>query len=329
MRWPHLNFVVGANLPWLSYGGDFGANAWHADGGVARPGQREHLRRVLGALADEGVQLVRWFMLCDGRAGLIDDPRSGLPELDDVVVRDGDSAVEELERAGLTAMFVLFDYHWFRPAQVVNGVRMGGRGRLATDAAQRPHLLERVLDPLLERYGRHPAVAAWDVINEPEWAMRRIRIPSPACNVSRTAMRAFIRDTVTLIHHRTSHAATVGSASTRSLPLVQGLGLDIYQAHWYDHLDRRAPLGRPISTLGLDRPILLGEFPTRGSARAPADILATARLAGYAGALSWSVLSNDDASNQAGFSGAIAGIRHTNTLEGLADRAPVRGPDLE
>jgi mannan endo-1,4-beta-mannosidase len=319
MRWPHPDFVVGANLPWLSYGGDFGANSWHADGGVARPGQREHLRRVLSALADEGVQLVRWFVLCDGRAGLIDELRSGLPGLDGFVFRDADAAVEELERAGLKAIFVLLDFHWFRRAEVVNGVQTGGRGRLASDPAQRSHLFEGVLDPLLERYGRHPAIAAWDVINEPEWAIRRIRIPSPACNVSRTAMRAFIRDTVTLIHHRTTHAATVGSASTRSLPLVQGLGLDLYQAHWYDRLDARAPLDRPVAGLGLDRPLLLGEFPTRGSARAPADILTTARLAGYAGALSWSVLSADDASDHAGIAGAIAGIHHTRTLNGLAD----------
>jgi mannan endo-1,4-beta-mannosidase len=305
MRWPHRDFVVGANLPWLSYGGDFGTNAWHPDGGVARPGQRAHLRHVLSALADEGVSVVRWFMLCDGRAGLVDDPRSGLPGLDDFVFRDGDAAVEELERAGLSAMFVLFDYRWFRPAQAVGGVQTGGRGPLAADLALRTHLFGGVLDPLLDRYGRHPAVAAWDVINEPEWAIRRIRIPSPACNVSRTAMRAFIRDTVTLIHHRTAHAATVGSASTRTLALVHDLDLDIYQAHWYDHLDARAPLDRPISTLGLDRPILLGEFPTRGSARAPADILAAARLAGYAGAFSWSVLSGDGASDR---SALVAGL---------------------
>ena len=30
-------FQVGANLPWLQYGGDFGANAWSPRGGLARP----------------------------------------------------------------------------------------------------------------------------------------------------------------------------------------------------------------------------------------------------------------------------------------------------
>ena len=112
-------------------------------------------------------------------------------------------------------------------------------------------------------------------------------------------MRAFIRDIVGVVHRRTSHAATVGSASTRTLPLVEGLGLDVYQAHWYDRLDRRAPIGRPVRELGLDRPMILGEFPTRGSRLTPTEILDTARRAGYAGALAWSALANDEASNGA------------------------------
>ena len=30
-----LPFLSGANLPWLRYGGDFGANAWSPAGGMA------------------------------------------------------------------------------------------------------------------------------------------------------------------------------------------------------------------------------------------------------------------------------------------------------
>jgi hypothetical protein len=80
-------------------------------------------------------------------------------------------------------------------------------------------------------------------------------------------MRAFIGDCVRLVHDLTSHAATVGSASTRSLSLVRDLGLDVYQAHWYDRLNRHAPLDLPVPAHGLDRPLILGEFPTRGSRR--------------------------------------------------------------
>jgi hypothetical protein len=306
MRWTQEEeFVIGANLPWLSYGGDFGANAWQPDGGVGRSGRLEVLRAELGRLSALGVSALRWFMLCDGRAGLRESA-SGMPEgLDGFVFRDTDAAVEALDRAGLRAVFVLFDFHWFKPASVVNGVQTCGRALLASDPGLRAHLLDRVVAPLLERYGRHPSIAAWDVVNEPEWVIRRRGVPAPGGGVPRSAMRSFIRDVIDLIHERTSHAATVGSASTRTLPLVRDLGLDLYQAHWYDHLDRRAPLDRPVSELGLDRPIILGEFPTRGSTRSAQEILGAAHRAGYAGALGWSALASDTASDYDALASAL------------------------
>jgi hypothetical protein len=299
MRWPaDEDFWVGVNLPWMRYGGDFGANRWQAAGGIGQPGRRAGLREALGRLAGHGVGVVRWFLLADGRAGLEESPSGDLIGLDDCVCRDLDAALEELAHAGLTAIFVLFDFHWFRRARIVDGVRTGGRAALAIGPALRPRLLERVVDPLLERYGRHPSIAAWDVINEPEWVTRGARLTARPTGVPRAAMRAFIRDVVMVIHHRTAHAATVGSASTRTLPLVEGLGLDVYQAHWYDRLAKKAPLDRPVESLGLDRPLILGEFPTRGSALTPGEILDAARAAGYAGALAWSVLAGDEASDK-------------------------------
>ncbi len=310
MRWPaHEDFWIGVNLPWLNYGGDFGANAWREDGGVGRPGERLVLRDALARISGEGLTRVRWFMLCDGRAGLRMSENGALEGLDDFVLRDADAAVEELARAGLSAILVLFDFHWFRPPAFVNGVQTCGRARLAADPSMRARLLERVVAPLLERYGRHPSILAWDVINEPEWVTRGITLPSRPSEVPRAAMRGFIRDTVDLIHQRTSHAATVGSASARTLPLVEGLGLDVYQAHWYDRLDRKAPLDRPVASLGLDRPLILGEFPTRGSRRMPIEIVEIARQNDYAGALAWSVLSADGVTDHPAFVADLGRLR--------------------
>ena len=270
MPWPaDEHFWVGVNLPWQHYGGDFGANAWQPGGGVGQPERRAALRDALARVAGAGARVVRWFMLADGRAGLRPSPSGGVLGLDDAVFRDADAATEELERAGVAAIFVLFDYHWFRRARVIEGVRTGGRRALALDPSLRPILIERVVDPLLERYGRHPCILAWDIVNEPEWVTRNGPLSSRPLGARKPAMRAFIRDVATVIHNLTSHAATVGSASTSTLALVRGLGLDVYQAHWYDRLDRRSPLDRPVGTLGLDRPLILGEFPTRGS-RLPA-----------------------------------------------------------
>ena len=310
MRWPaDGDFRIGVNLPWLSYGGDFGANAWREDGGVGRPGERMVLRDALARIAGEGLTRVRWFLLCDGRAGLRMTEDGALEGLDDFVFRDADAALDELGRAGLSAIFVLFDFHWFRPAAFANGVQTCGRARLAADPLPRKLLLERVVAPLLERYGRHPSILAWDVINEPEWVTQGVRLAPRPSGVPRAIMRDFIRDVVALIHQQTSHAATVGSASVRTLPLVEGLGLDVYQAHWYDRLDRTAPLDRPVASLGLDRPLILGEFPTRGSRRMPVEILEIARQNDYAAALAWSALSADQVTDHQAFVADLGRLR--------------------
>ena len=70
-------FLVGVNLPWIRYGGDFGANAWHPDGGVHVPARRAELEVACARMADAGMDLVRWFVLADGRAGLVEDADGG------------------------------------------------------------------------------------------------------------------------------------------------------------------------------------------------------------------------------------------------------------
>jgi hypothetical protein len=154
-----------------------------------------------------------------------------------------------------------------------------------------------VLTPILERYGRSPQIFAWDLINEPEWATCGLGARRRRSCVRLDAMKGFVRDAAALVHRYTTQEVTVGSASPHWLEAWRDLGLDFYQAHWYEHLERRAPLARPVRDLGLDRPVLLGEFPSRLSPLEVRRILDTARAAGYAGGFFWSVLAGDAATD--------------------------------
>ena len=279
-------FLTGANLPWVHYGIDFGANPWRPDGGVAQAEERARLEAAFAGLAASGVHYVRWFLFCDGRAGIAFSAGGRPLGLDDFVFRDVDAALEIASRHGIRIMFVLLDFLWCDPANATRGVQMGGRSEVLADAASRDALLTRVLRPLLERYGEEPTILAWDAINEPEW----IETVEPA------ELDAWLRETVGLIHSATSHPATVGSAGVRWRDRYVDLNLDFYQVHWYDGLKRQPPLDTPVEELGFDRPVLLGEFPTRGSKRTPEEIVDAARAAGYSGAFYWSVLAKDECS---------------------------------
>jgi len=287
-------FTIGANLPWIAYGGDFGANAWRPAGGVHT--RLEDLLRALDRLALAGIRRIRWFMLCDGRAGIRFAPDGTPLALDDRFFTDVDAALAAASSRDMEIMFVLLDFLWCARTSSVAGVQLGGRGDVLRDDAKRAALLDRVLAAIFERYGDNPQIFAWDIINEPEWVTCGLGARRRSC-VSLATMQAFVRDAAALVHRHTGQAVTVGSASARWLDAWRDLGLDFYQAHWYEHLERRAPLARPVRDLQLDRPVMLGEFPSRLASGELQRILETARAAGYSGAYVWSLLATDAATD--------------------------------
>jgi len=290
---------VGANLPWLDYGQDFGASAWRPAGGVAEPSRRERLRRELGRLASSGATLVRLWLLGDGRAGLIEDREGFLVGLDGYLLEDLDALLAALSEAGLRAHLVLTDFLWFAPARVVGGVRLFGRRAHVRDAARRTRLMERVFAPIADRLAGASQVAGIDLLNEPEWATLGVGTLDPRASISRFEMRAYLGELAALFHARATQPLSVGLASARWLSLVDGLPLDLVQVHWYESLDGLAALARPVAPFaagGLAP--LLGEFPTRGASITPERVLQIAAEAGYSAALAWSQLASDEASDR-------------------------------
>lgn len=286
-------FVVGINLPWIDYGTDVGASRWFPEGGISRkPDALDRLDKTLATIAADGVSVVRIFLLCDARSGVVFDD-NGLPlTLDHAVFADIDALTAAARRHRLGLLPVLVDFHLCREREIVNGVQLGGRSHLIAQPEARSAFIDRILRPIVERYGTDEAIVAWDVMNEPEWCLRKHRF-------SRTGVRFevlqdFLREGVACVRQSARQPVTVGSAGTWQLDLVTPLGLDFYQVHWYERFGWSA-LARPVAELGLaDRPVILGEFAGR-DVRLDA-VLTAAKRAGYEGALVWSALATDPVS---------------------------------
>lgn len=294
-------FFVGVNLPWLTYGCDFGANAWQGEGGIGQCNRSRRLDEIFGRLSAAGLRVVRWFVFCDGRAGVRFDDDGRPTGLDGFVFRDLDAAMAAAARHRLTLLPVLFDFLWCARRQVVNGVQVGGRRRSFARRSYRQSLIEQVVSPVVARYGSEPAVECWDLFNEPEWATLGWGSANPFASVRPGAMRSLLGEIVAVVREYASQPVTVGLASAAGLPLLEGIDLDIYQVHWYDRVsafveDVRGRLGKPV---------MLGEFPTDGTSRATDEILRGARERGYCGALGWSALALDPYSRLAALESAV------------------------
>ena len=324
-------FLLGANLPWIRYGLDVGASAATPDGGLHADAESAGLLdAALERLRRDGVEHARVFLFSDGRAG-IRFSADGTPEgLDAAVFPDVDVLLVTAERHRIGLILVLFDAGLVVTRAGSEGVAGGKHAEVLRDPARRAALLEKVIEPLLRRYGTHPAVAAWDILDEPDtatlgmwrphpkrarsavWsrllrglsrAWRALEIgtaeePAPAL-IEVEAMRAFLGAAVLAVHQHTRALATVGLASTANLPLVDGLGLDFYQAHWWEPCGD-GPLRRAVADLRLDRPLVLGAFPATTRTKSVKTVLDTARCAGYGGAFLWSVRSVDARGGQDG-----------------------------
>lgn len=274
-------FVLGLNLPWLGYGHDFGHNAWGHDG------VSEAESEAADAAADAvslRAPLIRWFLLADGRAG-IDYDADGRPvRLQEAFFDDFDSALDAADEEGAVLLPVVLDYLWFAPAESVDGVQLGGRAALATDPAWREAFIDGVMVPLLETYGDDRRIFAWDLINEPEWAMSGGAGFAP--QLEPDEMVDLVQELLTLTRERAEQPVTLGSAHSAGLSQHwRALPFDFFEVHYYGTW----PLADP-ATMPDGKPLLLGECSSTDGLTATLDL---ALGLGYAGVLPWSLLADD------------------------------------
>jgi hypothetical protein len=277
----------------LHYGHDFGRAAPWPHDGIRSTDSKSRLDADFAYLKSQGCSVVRWWLFGDCRATPEFDENGFVSGVEQEFFSDIDAALEIAQKHEMYIIFVLFDYLLCDTAQVVNGVKLFGRAELITVPKKREAFLENALQPLLQRYGQHPSIIAWEVINEPEWAMDIPGGGSVGELVTAEDMHAFVQSCVDVIHQNARQPVTVGSASQRWLDEWKNRGLDFLSFHHYEQ-----ELFEPYSELGLgNTPCLIGEFPTQNAPMPLEEFLKASRRGGFAGALVWALNSEDEHSD--------------------------------
>ena len=281
-------FFLGVNYPWANYAEDFGVGpSGHRGLSLA-----ENLSRVAEEFArirDCGASVVRWFLFADGRGGFLAE--KGIPvRPDEFLFADVHAALELAKRTELKLCFSLIDYLWLqdrtgKPAAHANE-------QVLQFAAGREALLQRILIPMFREFREHPALFAWEIANEPEWAIREFH-RQPAAKMHFADFRAFAAEIAEAVHEFAGVPVTLGSASLAWVRAWSEFGLDFYQAHYYPVQDPsgKSGLAKQLACLPpLDKPLWLGELPAADDETSGYSMeasLTQCREAGLLGAAVW------------------------------------------
>ena len=327
---------LGVNFPWVACGHDFGPRppAWSGSG----PTDWGAVERELVEMRALGLEVVRFWIFGGGvnlpcgvdpativrregfGAGYPEDAErwaapETIPPLPRAFLDDLERLLEACDRSGVALWPSLASFEAFFPIRErKKGVTSGGRGAWL----RAPGFFDAVLEPILEVAERHRgALAAFEICNEPGWAVDRGWKGGPRGAhppwIEEGALGAWLVDGARRVARRELRASIgfvdaavpwLPPSHRTTLRRLAGSGRYVHQTHHYPKPDGRRLL--PPADRSPILPCWVGELPTSrarrwfddGLAEDDDDAYLGARLAhaaalGYEGALLWAARAKD------------------------------------
>ncbi|HOK10621.1 MAG TPA: cellulase family glycosylhydrolase [Candidatus Hydrogenedens sp.] len=273
----------GVNLPWINYGWDLGENPYNPEQHGGFSSNIEILNQDFQFLKDHGINQVRVFLFCDGRAGIIQEGMNF--RFDERVISDMDALVSVAQTFRVQLIPVLLDY---LIANGVNDAKNGALGEHPDWLTTYRQGLITLLSDFVSTYAHSQTITAWDLMNEPEFTFL-----NKGGVLTQSEVTTFLQELISAIRIKSGDSVkiTLGSAQRDyMIEYWRDLGLDMYQFHYYAKMEVGMPLDFPVESLLLDRPVIIGEVE-------PLDVysqLGIIEQNGYMGALFWSLRKVDE-----------------------------------
>jgi hypothetical protein len=268
----------GVNYPWpVGFYAGVGRRPW-------KPEQAgfstcvDQISEDFAYLARHRVRLVRVFLFCDARTGIISS--GGGIAVDPFALDDLRALLAAAEKhPALRLVPVLFDFLIADGVTHEDAHAVGEHPDWITDPAKRRALFD-ALEPAIALLCAHPQVAFIDLMNEPEHA----------AGVDADAMWQFLRELAERVHrHPRRMACTIGSGNAVYAPFWRSAGIDFPTAHWFSKIDASHPLGDRSAALPPAATIMTEVDPGVGVEQA----LTKLWQAGFRGGLFWSLNAGD------------------------------------
>ncbi|NJM08271.1 hypothetical protein HC891_21980, partial [Candidatus Gracilibacteria bacterium] len=359
-RW----FLSGVNIPWM--GGGYGSTFGKVEEWNQHTYDHNEADALFAELKAAGVNSVRWWVFADGRGAPEFSAKSGgsVTGLDSTVLPSMADAVRVAEKHGVYIVFNLWSFDMLLDDSTASGrgEHAGGHRDMIVDVNKRRSFINNALLPILRHpvagtsytIGTHPNVLGWDIMNEPEWAIRESKAVNDKISrpVSLAEMRRFIAEISGAIHRNSNQLTTVGSAALKwnsdtgpgvvgnwwkdsALTPYDAQGyLDFYQIHYYGWMNgdgkywSYSPAVVDLAAAGFDKPTVIGEYPANAedSGYDPAGLLERFRANKYGGAWAWSYYDIDAAGNWSDIKPALSAFNRRYVDEIAIDAAPTALP---
>jgi hypothetical protein len=289
-----LRFMYGVNYAWQNFAADFGGGS----NGITA--NKNTIQTELQTMAQNGVNVVRWWVWPNFSGGGVTFDGNGTPTgLGGTTVTDLETVLTLAEENDIYLMLTLFSFDNFKTA--INPANQN-MATLGVDATKRAALVTNVVRPFARAAAQSPhgnRLIAWDVINEPEWAVNGASLyggdeafdSDDTCTaVTHTQMETFLKDVITGLRAESPALVTIGAAAMKWRHAWTKLDQDFYQFHIYDWVQMYWPYDQSPTDFGMDdKPMVMGEFPPTGLSGGISyrTLLDSWYQNGYAGALTW------------------------------------------
>lgn len=289
-------FASGINLAWDDFARDIVAL------------DTAYFAAVLDSIAAAGANAMRWWLHTNGSSSPQFDSLGNVSGIAPQSIANMRTVLDMAYERGIMISMCLWSFDMLQP----QGQDQAMMKQLVENKAKTQTYIENALIPMLEEIGSHPAVMTWEIFNEAEgmteefgWTpvktqMKFVQqfVNLTAGAVHRTAPEALVSTGVWSFRALTNKEGNTNYYHDDSLVAAGGDPdgtLDFYQVHYYpEHFGNEfSPFHRPADWWGLDKPILIGEFPTKAiDGRADPQYTTTeayqlAIAYGYAGAMAW------------------------------------------
>ncbi len=308
-------FINGVNIPWNEFGWDFGEH--HLWG---RGYDSLYFENTFTELEANGVNCVRMWVHCDGRANPNFDENGFVTGLDNGMLEELDDFVTRAKNHNLLVILTLWSHDLLEDYTDDAGEFAGLHKDLITEPEKTQSYLDHALKPIVQHLNHHCNLLAWEIMSEPEWCMRILGGASTSQTLDSETMQRFVGKCIQIIRANSSQYITVGSAYPCGNDYGQNknywheteferLGfdcekvhVDFYSFHYFEWMNEEENVfEQTVQFWDVNKPILIAESAVKTTDKntlLPAkEQLEHAFDKNYAGVLFWSVGANDEYSD--------------------------------